>query len=311
MCAWCVRVFRSLGTPPALLGHKVSIEGLRPAFPATVPAAYQELAAACWAQHASMRPTFEAILVRLTAMRRALGGRTPGLRAYRPSTYDGAASVSAGCADGGHVAVGMCAGDFVTHRLVRGRGVIWEGPPICTLRLALWNICMPCCRRHHFYRPQSTQTCAAHQPCKQEHGKAAPGPPGSSSASDGALVFSFAGSFFARRTRARAADIAVGRPSDAAARAELWPERPGAAAAMVPAGATEESNPIWVCLKPAPGCAGCGQALGESLDCIPLSALQVHALRQAPLHDGELGTRLPPPLPLSLLSAAAPAAPLP
>ena len=42
-------------TPLALLGHKVSLEGLRPAFPPTAPAAYKELAAACWAQQAAPR----------------------------------------------------------------------------------------------------------------------------------------------------------------------------------------------------------------------------------------------------------------
>jgi hypothetical protein len=37
------------GTPVALLGYQVSVEGRRPSFPGTTPAAYSSLAKACWA----------------------------------------------------------------------------------------------------------------------------------------------------------------------------------------------------------------------------------------------------------------------
>jgi len=33
----------------ALLGHKVSVEGLRPTFPRSAPAAFKDLTCACWA----------------------------------------------------------------------------------------------------------------------------------------------------------------------------------------------------------------------------------------------------------------------
>ena len=83
----------------ALLGHQVAVRGVRPEFPAGAPREYAALARACWAARPEARPTFEAVLARLEAMRAALGGRTPPLRAARlRGGGDGAAAAAAAAA---------------------------------------------------------------------------------------------------------------------------------------------------------------------------------------------------------------------
>jgi hypothetical protein len=59
------------GLPHAAIAERVYSSGLRPAFPATAPSAYVELARACWATDAAARPAFVGrggVVARLEAM---------------------------------------------------------------------------------------------------------------------------------------------------------------------------------------------------------------------------------------------------
>ncbi|KXZ47914.1 hypothetical protein GPECTOR_32g527 [Gonium pectorale] len=73
------------GVPGALLGHLISREGRRPAFPPGTPSAYRELAERCWAPEPANRPSFDEILSTLTALRAAEPSPTPSLR-FSPMT---------------------------------------------------------------------------------------------------------------------------------------------------------------------------------------------------------------------------------
>ncbi|KXZ47893.1 hypothetical protein GPECTOR_32g506 [Gonium pectorale] len=68
--------------PRALIGHQITQERKRPAFPPFAPAAYTRLTEECWAHRPEDRPSFEAILERLTAMRQELSGAAAPLAAY-------------------------------------------------------------------------------------------------------------------------------------------------------------------------------------------------------------------------------------
>jgi len=70
------------GMPKALLGHQITREHRRPAFPANTPADYKDLAERCWAPAPGQRPGFKEVLDALLAMREAHKGITPALSAY-------------------------------------------------------------------------------------------------------------------------------------------------------------------------------------------------------------------------------------
>ncbi|WIA39118.1 hypothetical protein OEZ86_005253 [Tetradesmus obliquus] len=71
------------GIPRALVGHKVAVLGLRPTLPPFTPPDFKALIEECWAQDPEQRPSFDAILAKLLAIRHALGpAATPPLARY-------------------------------------------------------------------------------------------------------------------------------------------------------------------------------------------------------------------------------------
>ena len=70
------------GVPQALLGHQVIHERKRPAFPMRPPEDFARLVEDCWHSDPLIRPSFEAIMPRLQAMRAAFDGPTPPLMPY-------------------------------------------------------------------------------------------------------------------------------------------------------------------------------------------------------------------------------------
>jgi len=70
------------GVPRALLGHSITCEHKRPAFPLLTPAGYRILAEACWHPKPEMRPSFEEVLKKLTALRSEQPSFTQPLSAY-------------------------------------------------------------------------------------------------------------------------------------------------------------------------------------------------------------------------------------
>ncbi|KAG1672489.1 hypothetical protein FOA52_002797 [Chlamydomonas sp. UWO 241] len=77
------------GTPRALVGHLVTREHKRPAFPLSTPSSFRALAERCWHPEADARPTFTEILASLQALRAALPGppeEVPVILASLPSS---------------------------------------------------------------------------------------------------------------------------------------------------------------------------------------------------------------------------------
>ncbi|KAI8472513.1 MAG: kinase-like domain-containing protein [Monoraphidium minutum] len=64
--------------PPALLGHRVAVQGARPGFASTTPREYLDLVDSCWDADPTKRPTFEAVLEALKAMRLRIPSGTAG-----------------------------------------------------------------------------------------------------------------------------------------------------------------------------------------------------------------------------------------
>ncbi|KAJ9511825.1 hypothetical protein QJQ45_004378 [Haematococcus lacustris] len=72
------------GVPRALLGHQITREALRPQWPSVTPPGYRALASQCWNHVADARPSFEAVLEELVALRAAEPGDTPPLTVVGP-----------------------------------------------------------------------------------------------------------------------------------------------------------------------------------------------------------------------------------
>ncbi|GFH10260.1 mitogen-activated protein kinase kinase kinase MLT, partial [Haematococcus lacustris] len=72
------------GVPRALLGHQITREALRPLWPSVTPPGFRALASQCWNHVADSRPSFEAVLEELVALRAAEPGDTPPLTVVGP-----------------------------------------------------------------------------------------------------------------------------------------------------------------------------------------------------------------------------------
>ncbi|KAG2490227.1 hypothetical protein HYH03_011352 [Edaphochlamys debaryana] len=116
------------GVPRALLGHQITQDHKRPAFPPFTPEAYVRLASDCWAPNPEERPTFEAVLSRLEEIRatepgpaaplaRYAVGQGAGGAARLPTAGADAAVAAAAAAAEAVAASGMATGAMPFQRL--------------------------------------------------------------------------------------------------------------------------------------------------------------------------------------------------
>ncbi|KAI8468844.1 MAG: hypothetical protein J3K34DRAFT_515195 [Monoraphidium minutum] len=178
------------GVPVALLGHQVSVQGVRPRFPPSAPAELQELAAECWAANPEDRPSFEAILDRVLLMRRRAGGRTERLRTYKRLSATTGFALTPHVAPEDHAdgpgggSARLLAGETIGEAApLRPRRPQAEAPP-------------PAAALHH------QGFVVVDFGLGQEHQEMAPAAADGGGAADsigGGMVISFAASFFARR----------------------------------------------------------------------------------------------------------------
>ncbi|KAL6760519.1 kinase-like domain-containing protein [Haematococcus lacustris] len=84
------------GVPRALLGHQITREALRPRWPSVTPPGFRTLASQCWNHVADARPSFEAVLEELVALRVAEPGDTPPLTVVGPKPLSSPSSRGTG-----------------------------------------------------------------------------------------------------------------------------------------------------------------------------------------------------------------------
>ncbi|GFH28932.1 uncharacterized protein HaLaN_27502, partial [Haematococcus lacustris] len=115
------------GVPRALLGHQITREALRPRWPCATPPGFSALASQCWNHVADARPSFEAVLEELVALRAAEPGDTP------PLTVVGPKPLSSPSARGmGSTAAGGDTGQLVKRQQGKAQQRWWEGSQAVT-----------------------------------------------------------------------------------------------------------------------------------------------------------------------------------